>query len=89
MIKFDKPKNFEGVQFCEELEALGVSINKDTSPLIDGNGDFWLDIDAADTQKAKDVLNNHIPKPRPKPTIEDKLQTAGLTIDELKTALGL
>jgi hypothetical protein len=88
MIRFDKPNNFEGVQFCEELEATGVSINKDTSPLIDGNGDFWLDIDPADTQKAQDVLNNHIPKPRPEPTIETKLASVGLSLDELRAALG-
>ena len=89
MISFDKPNNFEGVQFCEELEAVGVSINKNTSPMIDGNGDFWLDIDPADTKKAQDVLNKHIPKPRPEPTIADKLASVGLSIDDLKAALGL
>jgi len=89
MISYDKPSNFEGVQFCEELEAAGVSINKDTSPIIDGNGNFWLDIDAKDAQKAQDVLNAHIPKPRPEPTIAEKLASVGLTIDDLKNALGL
>ena len=89
MINFDKPLNFEGVQFCEELEAAGISINKDTSPLVDGNGHFWLDINPADTQKAQDVLNAHIPKPRPEPTIAEKLASVGLTIDDLKDALGL
>jgi hypothetical protein len=89
MISFDKPLNFEGVQFCEELEAAGVSINKDTSPMIDGNGDFWLDIDAKDAQKAQDVLSAHIPKPRPESTIVEKLATVGLNLDDLKSALGL
>jgi len=88
MIKFTKPENFAGVQFCEELEAANILINKNTSPLIDGNGDFWLDIDPADTQKAQDVLNNHIPKPRPEPTVAEKLASVGLSLDELKAALG-
>ena len=89
MIKYDKPSNFEGVQLCEELEAAGISINKETSPLIDGNGHFWLDIKSADTQKAQDVLNKHTPKPRPEPTIADKLASVGLNINDLKEALGL
>ena len=89
MIKFDKPTNFDGVQFCEELEAVGVVINKDTSPLIDGNGDFWLDINAKDTAKAQQVLDAHTPKPRPEPTIEDKLASVGLSLTDLKSALGL
>jgi hypothetical protein len=89
MIRFDKPNNFEGVQFCEELEAAGVSINKDTSPLIDGNGDFWLDIDAKDTTKAQQVLDAHKPKPRPEPTVAEKLASVGLDLDDLKSALGL
>lgn len=89
MISFDKPLNFEGAQFCDELEAAGVAINRDTSPLIDGNGVFWLDIASKDTQKAQDVLNAHIPQPRPEPNIAEKLASVGLSIDDLKSALGL
>jgi flavin reductase (DIM6/NTAB) family NADH-FMN oxidoreductase RutF len=89
MISFDKPLNFEGAQFCDELEAAGVVINRDTSPLIDGNGVFWLDIASKDTQKAQDVLNAHAPKPRPEPTVADKLASVGLNLDDLKAALGL
>ena len=88
MIKFDKPANFDGVQFCEELEAVGVLIDKNTSPLVDNNGDFWLDINPEDTVKAQQVLDAHIPKPRPEPTIEDKLASVGLSLDELRAALG-
>ena len=89
MIQFNRPTNFEGVQFCQELETVGVSINKDTSPLLDENGDFWLDIDVKDTAKAQEVLDAHIPKPRPEPTIEDKLASVGLSLNDLKSALGL
>lgn len=89
MIKFKKPELLDGAQLCDELEQVGVSINRQTSPFIDGNGDFWLDIDLADTQNAQDVLNKHIPKPRPEPTIAEKLASVGLSIDDLKAALGI
>ena len=87
MILFDKPINFEGVQFCDELEAVGVVINRNTSPLIDGNGSLWLDINPTDTQKAQDVLNAHIPVPTSEPTIADKLASVGLDFEELKAAI--
>jgi flavin reductase (DIM6/NTAB) family NADH-FMN oxidoreductase RutF len=87
MISFDKPLNFEGAQFCDELEAAGVVINRDTSPLIDGNGVFWLDIASKDTQKAQDVLNAHIPQPVAEPTVADKLASVGLDFNELKAAI--
>lgn len=89
MILFDRPLNFDGVQFCKELEAVGIGINKDTSPFIDGDGNFWLDIDAKDTQKAQDILNAHVPKPRPELTVAEKLASVGLNLDDLKAALGL
>ncbi len=89
MIRFSKPENFEGVQFCNELETAGVLINRETSPFIDGNGDFWLDIDAKDTSKAQQVLDAHKPKPRPEPTVAEKLASVGLDLDDLKSALGL
>lgn len=88
MISFDKPIEFNGAQLCDELEAAGISINRETSPLIDGNGVFWLDINPADTQKAQDVLNAHIPQPAPEPTVADKLASVGLSLEELKAALG-
>ncbi len=89
MISFEKPVNLDGAQLCDELEAAGITVNRNTSPMLDGNNVFWLDIDAKDTQKAQDVLNAHVPKPRPEPTIAEKLASVGLSIDDLKTALGL
>jgi hypothetical protein len=89
MISFDKPKELNGAQLCEELQAAGIAIDEKKNPYIDGNGVFWLDIASKDTQKAQDILNAHIPKPKPKLTIDDKLASVGLSIDDLKTALGL
>ena len=91
MISFDKPLELNGSQLCDELENAGVSINRNTSPIIYGDSPntLWLDINPADTQKTQDVLNTHIPLPAPEPTIADKLASVGLSLDELKTALGL
>jgi hypothetical protein len=89
MIKFNKTTDFDGVQFCEELSSVGITINLQTSPMIDANGDLWLDIEAKDTKKAQDVLNAHVPKPRPEPTVAEKLASVGLNLDDLKAALGL
>ena len=35
------------------------------------------------------AIKNHIAKPEPQPTIEEKLASVGLTIGDLKTALGI
>jgi hypothetical protein len=87
MIKFTNLENLNGLQLIKELADVGIYTN--TPPLIDANQDLWLDIDFKDTAKAQDVLNAHTPKPRPEPTIAEKLASVGLTIDDLKAALGL
>jgi hypothetical protein len=89
MISFDKPIELHGAQLCEELEAVGIIVDKEKNPSVDGDGVLWLDIASKDTQKAQDVLNAHIPKPRPEPTVAEKLASVGLSLDDLKTALGL
>ena len=68
MIKFTKPENLDGAKLIEELLAAGIkSISKDRStfngyapPMLDGNGDLWLDIDAKDESKAAAVVAAHI-----------------------------
>ena len=59
MMQFTLPARFEGVSFCQELANAGISINKETSPLIDGNGNLWLDIDANKKSEAQAILNAH------------------------------
>jgi Fic family protein len=61
-----------------------------THPFIDGNGDFWLDVDAKDEAKAKPIVDAHNGTTvAPEPTITQKLASVGLSIDDLKIALGL
>lgn len=91
MISFNKPTNLNGEQLCNELEAAGITVNRSTSPLIHGdNPDFlWLDIDSANTKKAEEVLNAHVPQTIKEPTVAEKLASVGLNLDDLKAALGL
>ena len=88
MIKFNRPENLNGLELINELNAAGVFIEK--PPFIDANGDFWLDINPADEVKAAPVVAAHNGTTvAPEPTIEDKLASVGLNLDDLKSALGL
>ena len=91
MISFDKPINLNGAELLDELAAVGIVLNRVTQlPLIDGNGVFWLDIKPADQAKAAAVVAAHNGTTvAPEPTIEQKLESVGLSLPNLKTALGL
>jgi hypothetical protein len=90
MIKFNKPINLNGSELLDELAAVGIVLDKFTkAPVVDGNGDFWLDIDPADESATAAVVAAHNGTTvAPEPTIEAKLAALGLTADDLK-ALGL
>ena len=88
MIKFTKPTNLNGVELLDELKAGSVVITE--LPMLDGNGDFWLDIAEADKAKATPIVAAHNGTlVAPEQTIEDKLASVGLSLPDLKTALGL
>jgi hypothetical protein len=88
MIKFNKPTNLNGDELLAELTSEGVDIVN--PPMIDGNGDFWLDIKETDEAKCKPIVAAHDGTTIAKTlTIEEKLATVGLSVDDLKAALGL
>jgi hypothetical protein len=91
LIKFDKPANLNGTELLDELAVAGIVLNKDTQiPLVDGNGDLWLDVKSSDKSKVEEVLASHNGTIiAPQPTAADKLAAAGLTVDDLKALLGL
>lgn len=91
MIQFNKPKNLNGAELLSELKSVGIILDiKTQPPFIDGDGAFWLDIDESDYSKAEKVVNAHNGDITPKePTIADKLASVGLSVDDLKKALGL
>ena len=90
MIQFTKPQNLNGAELIAELAQIGIVVNDKTSPLVDGDGNFWLDITEADKVKATPIVAAHNGTIIPlDPTINDKLASVGLSIDDLKAALGL
>jgi len=73
--------------------ALALSILKPKA-IWTLEGDNYADIkwlDAKQTQPTLEELEAEIvnPTPQVEPTVADKLAAAGLTVDELKAALGL
>jgi hypothetical protein len=59
LIKFTKPENLDGGKLIDELAAVGIKVNTKTSPRLDGNGDFWLDIDEDKAQAAEAIIAAH------------------------------
>jgi hypothetical protein len=72
-------KTINGMQLSEELNGVSIS-------LIDNQLRFVGDVDE---QTVRDALDAHIPLPPKVLTIEEKLASVGLSVDDLKNALGL
>ena len=88
MIQFDKPANLNGTELLAELAAVKVKVAE--SPTVDADGFLWLDIPAKDETKAAEVVAAHNGTTvAPEPTIEQKLASVGLNVEDLKAALGL
>ena len=88
MIKFNKPANLNGAELLDELNNGGVLIKE--KAFVDGNGDLWLEIHANDQLKAQLIVAEHNGTTvAPEPTIEQKLASVGLNLEDLRAALGL
>jgi hypothetical protein len=87
MIIFTKPKKLNGIQLRQELRNEGINIGDDRTVIIIDN-ELHLDIDAKDQEKANDIVSAHVGIDK-EPTIEDKLASVGLNLNDLKIALGL
>jgi hypothetical protein len=86
MIKFEKPINLNGNELIAELETAGISVN--SIPELDENGFLLLDIDPKNETKAKAIVSKHNGTDGVKPmTVEQKLESLGLTLEELKSLL--
>jgi hypothetical protein len=87
MIQFTKPENLNGAELLAELKAGGVAI--ENWPMLE-NDNFWLDIAETDKAKATPIVAAHNGTViAPEPTITDKLASVGLSVTDLKEALGL
>ena len=88
MIQFNKPVNLNGEELLSELQAAGIEINH--IPSVEADGFLWLDIKESDKSLTETIVANHNGTTvSPEPTPADKLAAAGLTVDELKSVLGL
>jgi len=88
MITFTKPQNLNGKELLDELSANGVVVQG--LPVDDGAGNLILNIASKDEAKAAEVVAAHNGNTvAPQPTIEDKLASVGLSLPDLKAALGL
>lgn len=89
MIQFTKPTQLNGFQLRDELRAAGVHIEDGKNTIVtDGEKFIWLAISKTDESAAKQVVANHIGIDK-EPTLEDKLASVGLSLPDLKAALGL
>lgn len=88
MIKITRPANLNGAELLEELAAAKIVVSG--IPTMDGNGELWIDIKEADAAKAEAVAVKHNGTIAPAQlSIDEKLASVGLSIGDLKTALGL
>jgi len=88
MITFTKPQNLNGKELLDELSAVGVVV--EGLPTDDGAGNLILNIASKDEVKAAAVVAAHNGTTvAPEPTVEQKLASVGLNLDDLKQALGL
>jgi hypothetical protein len=85
MKTFSKPKNLNGAELMAELASVGVMVDK-VFDFSNGTIGFETDDEAA---AAAVVAAHNGTTVAPEPTIADKLASVGLTIDDLKEALGL
>lgn len=58
MIKFSKPTELNGEQLVDEIKKAHINIIKE--PLVDGNGDLWLDVSETDETAVSEIVKNHI-----------------------------
>ena len=85
MIEVNKKINL--VQLDNELNGLGLICSYNENNEISEIG--LAENNSATEEELQSAIDAHIAKPNPQPTIEQKLASVGLNLNDLKTALGL
>jgi len=84
MKTFTKPQNLNGAELKSELFSIGIAVDT----IIDfGDGTIGFETDNESAAAAVVAAHNGTTV-APEPTIEDKLASVGLSLDELRAALG-
>lgn len=85
MKTFNKPASLNGTELKAELAAEGIIVET-----IYDNSDGTISFETNNEAKAASVVANHNGKiVLSEPTVEEKLASVGLNLDDLKAALGL
>ena len=85
MATFTKPANLNGAELKQELAAVNIIVDS-VQDNLDGTITFQTDKET----KAAEIVSQHDGTTiAPEPTINQKLSSVGLSIDDLKLALGL
>jgi hypothetical protein len=82
---FTKPQNLNGTELMQELAEAGLIVES-IDDLANGTIGFVTDNEAV---AASVVAAHNGTTVAPEPTIEDKLASVGLSLADLKAALGL
>jgi hypothetical protein len=83
MAIFQRPTNLNGAELKQEFVAAGVSITQ-LNDLLDGTIRVETD---NEVEAAKIIAAHNGTTVAPEPTIEQKLASVGLSLDELKSAI--
>ena len=85
MKTFDKPTKLNGAELKAELGAIGIVVDE-IFDFADGTIGFITD----DEIEAAKIVKKHVGNVEAKQaTIEDKLASVGLSVSDLKSALGI
>lgn len=89
MESFSKPATLNGTQLRDELNAAGVAISNDINAVTDtSDGLIHLDIASKDQAKAAEVVATHVGVDKVvELTLDEKLASVGISVDEIKAAL--
>ena len=82
---FSKPTNLNGEELIAELKAAGLDVEQ-----INDNGSGQIYFETDNVELAAKVVEKHNGNVIPREaTVEDKLASVGLNLNDLKNALGL
>lgn len=88
MIQFAKPQNLNGSQLVDELKTAGIEIVD--FPVLDSDDNMFLNIDSKHEAKALKIVEKHNGNTISREaSIDEKLESVGLSVNDLKVALGL
>jgi hypothetical protein len=84
MTTYPEPENLNGTELIAELLAVGIVIDR-----VRDNGDDTITLQTTDKKADAIVASHNGTTVALELTIEEKLQSVGLSLNDLKVALGI